>query len=91
MIQSLVRSGRVHDLVAGYGHVIVDECHHIPAISFERVLSETWRFRLSSRPIARWGIPRKTFLPAEASFLARDLLEDLFVLGHRVICGGERG
>ena len=40
MIQSLVRKGRVDDLVAGYGHVIVDECHHVPAVSFERVLSE---------------------------------------------------
>lgn len=40
MIQSLVRSGEVDDLVAGYGHVIVDECHHVPAASFERVLSE---------------------------------------------------
>src|SRR2546425_264696 len=40
MIQSLVRSGRVDDLVATYSHVIVDECHHIPAASFERVLRE---------------------------------------------------
>jgi hypothetical protein len=40
MIQSLVRKGRVDDLVAGYGHVIVDECHHVPAFSFERVLAE---------------------------------------------------
>jgi superfamily II DNA or RNA helicase len=40
MIQSLVRKGQVDDIVAGYGHVIVDECHHIPAYSFERVLSE---------------------------------------------------
>jgi superfamily II DNA or RNA helicase len=40
MIQSLVRKGEVSDLVAGYGHVIVDECHHLPAVSFERVLSE---------------------------------------------------
>ncbi len=40
MIQSLVRKESVADLVAGYGHVIVDECHHVPAISFERVLSE---------------------------------------------------
>lgn len=28
------------DLVAGYGQVIVDECHHVPAVSFERVMSE---------------------------------------------------
>ena len=40
MMQSLTRLGRVADLVAGYGHVIVDECHHVPAVSFERVLSE---------------------------------------------------
>jgi superfamily II DNA or RNA helicase len=41
MIQSLVRHGQVDDIVANYGHVIVDECHHIPAFSFEKVLSET--------------------------------------------------
>ncbi|HTF86920.1 MAG TPA: DEAD/DEAH box helicase family protein [Planctomycetota bacterium] len=40
MIQSLVRRDSVDDLVARYGHVIVDECHHVPAVSFERVLSE---------------------------------------------------
>jgi superfamily II DNA or RNA helicase len=40
MIQSLVRKGSVRDLVAQYGHVIIDECHHLPAVSFERVLSE---------------------------------------------------
>ena len=40
MIQSLVRKGSVHDRVATYGHVIVDECHHLPATSFERVLAQ---------------------------------------------------
>lgn len=40
MIQSLVRKDKVDDFVADYGHVIVDECHHLPAVSFERVLSE---------------------------------------------------
>jgi superfamily II DNA or RNA helicase len=40
MLQSLVRAGQVADLVGGYGQVIVDECHHVPAVSFERVLSE---------------------------------------------------
>ena len=38
-IQSLVRKDQVDDLVASYGQVIVDECHHLPAQSFERVLS----------------------------------------------------
>ena len=40
MIQSLVRKDEVSDLVANYGQVIVDECHHLPAVSFERVLNE---------------------------------------------------
>ena len=37
LIQSLVRNGEVSDLVAGYGHLIVDECHHLSASSFELV------------------------------------------------------
>ncbi|MBF5044752.1 restriction endonuclease subunit R [Aggregicoccus sp. 17bor-14] len=40
MVQSLVRQGSVDDRVSSYGHVIVDECHHLPAVSFERVLAE---------------------------------------------------
>jgi len=40
LIQSLVRKSIVSDLVADYGHLIVDECHHIPAVSFEAVARE---------------------------------------------------
>ncbi len=34
MIQSLVRKDSVRDIVDQYGQVIVDECHHLPAVSF---------------------------------------------------------
>ena len=37
LIQSLVRNGQVSDVVADYGHLIVDECHHLSAVSFELV------------------------------------------------------
>ena len=37
VIQSLVRKGIVADLVGDYGHVVVDECHHLSAQSFEQV------------------------------------------------------
>ena len=37
IIQSLVRKGVVDDRVGEYGHLIVDECHHVSAQSFERV------------------------------------------------------
>jgi superfamily II DNA or RNA helicase len=40
MVQSLVRDTQVVDWIAGYGQVIVDECHHIPAVSVEKVLKE---------------------------------------------------
>jgi superfamily II DNA or RNA helicase len=39
MIQTLARSGELHDLVRAYGHVVIDECHHVPAVQVERVLS----------------------------------------------------
>jgi superfamily II DNA or RNA helicase len=39
MIQSLVREGEVSAIVGDYGQVLVDECHHVPAVSFERVLA----------------------------------------------------
>jgi len=37
-LQSLSRKGEVLDLAADYGHIIVDECHHVSAFSFEQVL-----------------------------------------------------
>ena len=40
MIQSLSKRDTVENCVAEYGQVIIDECHHLPAVSFERVLSE---------------------------------------------------
>ena len=40
IIQSLVRKGVVDDRVAEYGHVIVDECHHLSAHSFEQVVRQ---------------------------------------------------
>jgi superfamily II DNA or RNA helicase len=41
LIQSLVRRGEVDDIVANYGHLIVDECHHLSAVSFELVARRT--------------------------------------------------
>jgi len=37
VIQSLGRKGVVDDRVGEYGHLIVDECHHLSAYSFEQV------------------------------------------------------
>ena len=50
LIQSLVRSGEVADIVGDYGHLIVDECHHLSAASFELVA------RRSKATICRWPV-----------------------------------
>ena len=40
VIQSLYHKEQVKDLVAEYGQVIVDECHHISAVTFEQVMRQ---------------------------------------------------
>jgi superfamily II DNA or RNA helicase len=40
VIQSLYQNQEVKDFVAEYGHVVVDECHHISAFTFEKVMRE---------------------------------------------------
>jgi superfamily II DNA or RNA helicase/very-short-patch-repair endonuclease len=55
VIQSLVRKGVVDDRVASYGHLVVDECHHLSAHSFEQVARQAKaRFMLGlSATVAR--------------------------------------
>ena len=58
VIQSLNRKGVVADLVADYGHVIVDECHHLSAFSFEQVLKQVrakYVVGLTATPVRRDG------------------------------------
>ncbi len=40
MVQSLSHKGVVDDLVGGYGHIVIDECHHISAVSFEQMVRQ---------------------------------------------------
>ena len=58
VIQSLSRNGEVHDLVAEYGQVIVDECHHLSAFSFEQILRQVkakYVLGLTATPIRKDG------------------------------------
>ena len=41
LIQSLVRKGVVDERIQAYGHVVVDECHHLSAASFEMVVRQS--------------------------------------------------
>ena len=38
MLQSLFKNKQADELVAEYGQIIIDECHHLPAFTFEQVL-----------------------------------------------------
>lgn len=40
VIQSLNNKGHIKDYLSEYGQIIVDECHHISAFSFEQVLKK---------------------------------------------------
>lgn len=58
LLQSLNRKGEVKDMVAGYGQIIVDECHHIPAFTFEQVLKQLkarYIVGLTATPIRKDG------------------------------------
>ena len=57
-MQSLSRQGEVNALVENYGHVIVDECHHVGAVSFDAILKRTrakFVLGLTATPIRRDG------------------------------------
>ncbi|MCB5253272.1 MAG: DEAD/DEAH box helicase [Candidatus Cloacimonetes bacterium] len=58
IIQSLYHKRKVKELVKNYGMVIVDECHHISAFSFEQVLKAVrakYVYGLTATPIRRDG------------------------------------
>lgn len=58
LMQSLSRQGVVNPLVEDYGHIIVDECHHIGAASFESILKQAkakFVLGLTATPIRRDG------------------------------------
>jgi len=58
IMQSLSRMGEVKDFVKDYGMVIVDECHHVPAFSFESILknvSAKYVYGLTATPTRKDG------------------------------------
>ncbi len=38
MVQSLTRHKTLDQMLAHYGHIVIDECHHVPAVMTERIL-----------------------------------------------------
>jgi superfamily II DNA or RNA helicase len=65
MLQTLARKDKIAELVDGYGLVVVDECHHIPAAAFEHAVKQ---------------IPARRWLGLTATPYRRDKLDDLIAL-----------
>ena len=58
VMQSLSRQGVVNPLAENYGHVIVDECHHVGAASFDAILKRVkakYVLGLTATPVRRDG------------------------------------
>ncbi|WP_216870895.1 DEAD/DEAH box helicase [Modestobacter excelsi] len=64
-LQTLARADDVARLTAGYGLVVVDECHHVPATAFEHAVRQ---------------IPARRWLGLTATPYRRDQLDDLIGL-----------
>jgi len=64
-LQTLARRPDVPELTRGYGLVVVDECHHVPAAAFEHAVKQ---------------IPARRWLGLTATPYRRDKLDDLIAL-----------
>src|SRR5262249_22575653 len=64
-LQTLARRDDIPALTAGYGLVIADECHHVPAAAFEHAVRQ---------------IPARRWLGLTATPYRRDKLDDLICL-----------
>ncbi len=65
MIQSLKAVGDLEAFFGGYGLVLVDECHHLPAVSFESYVRQA---------------PTRHFLGLTATPYRRDGLQEIITM-----------
>jgi superfamily II DNA or RNA helicase len=65
MIQTLSRAADLDDILPHYGLLVVDECHHIPARSFElvlKILGARFVLGLTATPYRKDGLQRMIHL-----------------------------
>lgn len=59
MLQTLNKLEDSADLLSNYGQIIIDECHHVPAVSFENVMkkiSSKYFVGLTATPVRKDGL-----------------------------------
>jgi superfamily II DNA or RNA helicase len=80
-LQTLARRADIPSLTAGYGLVVADECHHVPAAAFEHAVRQ---------------IPSRRWLGLTATPYRRDKLDDLIAqqvgpIQHTITHSAEQG
>jgi len=81
IVQSLYQDHAVKDFVAEYGHIIVDECHHLSAVTFEKVLAAAkakYILGLTATPVRKDGHQPIIFMqcgPIRYAMAARTMTE----------------
>jgi len=90
ILQNLHRKEEVKDFVAEYGQVIVDECHHISAFTFEQVMKQVkarYVVGLTATPTRKDGHHPIIYMqcgPIQFSLSARKMTEET-PFEHKVI------
>ncbi|MDR1742371.1 MAG: DEAD/DEAH box helicase family protein [Dysgonamonadaceae bacterium] len=75
IVQSLIHENEVDEIVKKYGMVIVDECHHVPSVNYEKVLSTVnarYVYGLTATPARQDGLHPITFMQCGAIRYAVD-------------------
>ncbi len=81
IVQSLYQDHAVKDFVAEYGHIVVDECHHLSAVTFEKVLAAAkakYILGLTATPVRKDGHQPIIFMqcgPIRYAMAARAMTE----------------
>lgn len=102
VMQTLSRLGEINPLVETYGHVIIDECHHVGAVSFDAILKRVkakYVLGLTATPIRRDGqqpiifmqCGPNRFTAAKSANAPEDLVVTPFKLINRIELPQEAG
>jgi len=90
MIQSMERKGMVDDRIADYGFVVVDECHHVSAVSFKGKIVQ-YAGRLHRRHKSKMEVRIYDYVDAYIPVLRRMYqrrLKTYKAMGYEIIAPG---